>query len=173
MYSEKGAAIGAGAVNLIGGLWGASKANQGYNEYIEQLNKSIAARRDHRDKVMFEDPTQAAENQAAVTQTKELLDAKIQATQDKNIVTGGTDEAVALDKQAAAATVGNMQQQQAAAGQQRKDRVWSEDQAEMEKFQKYKADAQLARKLNNAQNIVNIAHASAQAQMDAGKAMPW
>lgn len=172
-YSQAGAAIGGAAVTLLGGILAGNKAKAGYNEYINQLNKSIAARRDHRDKVMYQDPTQTAENQAAVTQAKELLDAKTQATQDRNIVTGGTDEAIALDKQAAAAAAGNMMQQQAAAGQERKDRVYSEDQAQIDAFQKYKGEAIKAKNLTQAQAITNMANGSAQAQAEMAKIMPW
>ncbi len=165
--------MGAAGVTLTAGLLAGNQANKGYKRYMEQLNKVIAARRDHRDKVMFQDPTQTAENQAAVTQAKELLDANTQATQDRNIVTGGTDEAVALDKQAAAAAAGNILQQQAASGQERKDRIYSEDQGQIDAFQKYKGEAMKQQQLVKAQNLVNMGNGSAQAQMEAGKAMPW
>ena len=173
MISSAGAATGAAITNTLEGIFGAAEANKGYKQYIEQLNKTIAARRDHRDKVWYQDPPQTAKNQAAVTQTKELLDAKTDATRDRNIVTGGTDEAVALDKQAAAATAGNMLQQQAASGQERKDRIWSEDQQQIDAFNKYKGEAQMAQKLNKAQAIVNMGQAAGQAQIDAAKSMPW
>ena len=171
--SSAGAATGAAISNLIGGLWGSSEANKGYKAYMDALNRTIAARRDHRDKVQFQDPTQTADNQAAVTQAQELLDAKTDATQNRNIVTGGTDEAVALEKQAAAATAGNILQQQAAEGQQRKDRVYSEDQQQIDAFTKYKGEAQMAQKLNKAQNIVNMGKAIGDAQVEAAKSMPW
>lgn len=172
-YSQAGAAIGGAGVTLLGGILAGNKAKAGYEAYINQLNKSIAARRDHRDKVIYEDPTQNVENQAAVTQTKDVLDAKTQTTHDRNIVTGGTEEAEALDKQAAAATVGNMMQQQAVAGQQRKDQVYSEDQAQIDAFRKYKGEALKAQKLTQAQAITNMANGSAQAQAEMAKLMPW
>lgn len=168
-----GATIGSAIVTGVGGILSSNAAKKGYKQLIEQLDQRINAINAHRDKVYYQDPTQTAENQAAVTQAKQVMDAGTQRAHDTSIVSGGTDEGEALQKQAAAATVGNMMQQQAVAGAEKKEQAWQDAEDRLDAFAKYKGEALKAQQLTKAQAITNAANASAQAQMELGKSMPW
>ena len=63
------------ATSLIGGIASSSALNKGYREQQDIFNNRLADVKAHRDAVYYQDPTQSAENQAAVTQAQAALDA--------------------------------------------------------------------------------------------------
>ena len=145
---------------IIGGITGAigsglagSALSKGYREQQKLYNQRLDDIKAHRDAVYYQDPTQTAESQAAVTQAQQLLDQQTQAAKNTNIVSGGTDESVALQKQAAAAAVGNMMQQQAVAGAAKKEQAYQAADSQIDAFTKYLADSKLGQAQGKAQAI--------------------
>ena len=131
-----GSAVG-GTFSLIGGIGSSIIANKGWNAATDIANKRInnAEQRmkdnqAHRDRLYYQDPTQTAENQASQTQAQEVFKEAGDQAEGRKIVSGGTDESVALQKQAASAAVSNMIQQQAVAGAEKKEDIWDKAQAQ-------------------------------------------
>ena len=92
--------IAGGVTSAVGGALAAKARNKGYNEYIKMFQDRMQQVKDHRDNLYYQDPTQSAENQVAVTNAQKVLDNATQTAKNTNIVSGGSDEAVALSKQA-------------------------------------------------------------------------
>lgn len=171
---KAGPAIGAfsaGVTSLVGSWLAGKKANKGWNDYINEMEQRLADIKAHRDNKYYQDPTKTAENMAAVTQAQDILNAQNEADRNRQIISGGTDESHALDKQAAAATVGNMMQQQAVAGAADKERIWNNADSQIDAFTKYKADAKKAKYLTQAQNTANMAQNLAASQVEVGRAV--
>lgn len=103
--------IAGGVTSALGGALAAKARNKGYNDYIQMFNDRMQQVKDHRDNLYYQDPTQTAENQVAVTNAQKVLDNATQTAKNTNIVSGGSDEAVALSKQAAQEQVGKMMQE--------------------------------------------------------------
>ena len=129
-----------GVTGAVGGVAAAKALNKGYRQQQEIYNNRLNDVRAHRDAVYYQDPTQSAENQAAVTNAQKVMDEANQRAQATSIVAGGTDESAALAKQQTASTVGNMMQQQAVQGQSRKDNAWSSADSQIDTFSKYLAN---------------------------------
>lgn len=161
--------IAGGITGAIGGAAAAKALNKGYKQQQEIYNNRLNDVRAHRDAVYYEDPTQSAANQAAVSQAQQVMDEGNKRAQATSIVTGGTDESAALAKQQAASTVGNMMQQQAVQGQQRKDSAWSAADSEIDTFDKYLADSKLAQAAGKAQGIQQAAGGLA----STANSLPW
>lgn len=166
-------AAGAGTASILGGIFSSSAASNAYNKYIDLMNQRLDEVKAHRDARYYQDPTQTAESQAAVTQAQQLLNQQTQRAKDTNIVSGGTDESVALQKQAAAAAVGQMMQQQAVEGAEKREQIWDKADSQIDAFTKYKADAIKAQGLSKAQALTNMANGFAKSSIEFGKSMPW
>lgn len=142
-----------GIASAVGGAAAGSALSKGYREqqkmYQDRLNEIKA----HMNKKYYEDPTQNADNQAARTQAQELLNEQTQRAQDSAVVTGATNDSVALQKQAAAATMGNILQQQAAAGAANREAQYQQNQNQVDAFTRYLADAKLGQAQAKAQSI--------------------
>lgn len=141
------------ATSLIGGIASSSALNKGYREQQDIFNNRLADVKAHRDAVYYQDPTQSAENQAAVTQAQAALDAANKRAAATSAVTGGTDESAALAKAAAQNSVADMLQNQAASAQGRKDAAWRRADKEIDTFSKYLADSKLAQAQSKAKEI--------------------
>lgn len=141
------------ATSLIGGIASASALNKGYREQQDMFNNRLADVKAHRDAVYYQDPTQSAENQAAVTQAQAALDAANKRAAATSAVTGGTDESAALAKAAAQNSVADMLQYQAASAQGRKDAAWQSADNQIDTFSKYLADSKLAQAQGKAKAI--------------------
>lgn len=100
--------IAGGATSAIGGVLASKARNKSYDQYIKTFQNRMQQVKDHRDNIYYQDPTQTAENQVAVTQAKEVLDNTTKTAKNASIVSGGTDEATAMSKQAAQEQVGKM-----------------------------------------------------------------
>ena len=159
----KGSAGGllGGAITAVGGSLAARARNQGYNEFIKMYQNRMQQVKDHRDNLYYQDPTQSAENQVAVTNAQKVLDNATETAKYTNIVSGGSDEAVALSKQAAQEQVGNIMQQAAVQGAQTKENVWNTADSQIDTMTNYIAAAKKEKALSTAQGITDATGALA------------
>nr|DAG62993.1 MAG TPA: hypothetical protein [Caudoviricetes sp.] len=159
----KGSAGGllGGAITAVGGSLAARARNQGYNEFIKMYQNRMQQVKDHRDNLYYQDPTQSAENQVAVTNAQKVLDNATETAKNTNIVSGGSDEAVALSKQAAQEQVGNIMQQAAVQGAQTKENVWNTADSQIDTMTNYIAAAKKEKALSTAQGITDATGALA------------
>ncbi len=158
-----------GVTSAAGGLIAGHALNKGYKQQWELYNNRLNDVKAHRDAVYYQDPTQSAESQAAVTQAQQVMDNANKRAAATSIVTGGTDESAALAKAQASQSVGNMMMQQAVQGQSRKDNAWSSADSQIDTFSKYLADSKLAQAQGKAQAIQSAASGLA----SAAKSLPW
>ena len=142
-----------GVAGIAGGIAAGSALNKGFEQQQEIYNKRLTDVKQHRDNLYYQDPTQSAENQAAVTQAQQLLNEQTKRAAASNVVTGGSDESVALQKAQGAAAVGQMMQQQAAQGAAKKENIWSQADQQIDTFSKYLADSKLQQAQGKAQAI--------------------
>ena len=86
----KGSAGGllGGAITAVGGSLAARARNQGYNDFIKMYQDRMQQVKDHRDNLYYQDPTQSAENQVAVTNAQKVLDNATETAKNTNIVSG-------------------------------------------------------------------------------------
>lgn len=159
----KGSAGGllGGAITAVGGSLAARARNQGYNDFIKMYQNRMQQVKDHRDNLYYQDPTQSAENQVAVTNAQKVLDNATENAKNTNIVSGGSDEAVALSKQAAQEQVGNIMQQAAVQGAQTKENVWNTADSQIDTMTNYIAAAKKEKALSTAQGITDATGALA------------
>lgn len=159
----KGSAGGllGGAITAVGGSLAARARNQGYNEFIKMYQNRMQQVKDHRDNLYYQDPTQSAENQVAVTNAQKVLDNATENAKNTNIVSGGSDEAVALSKQAAQEQVGNIMQQAAVQGAKTKENVWNTADSQIDSMTNYIAAAKKEKALSTAQGITDATGALA------------
>lgn len=146
-----------GAATAAGGLLAAKARNKGYDQYIQTYQDRLQQVKDHRDNLYYQDPTQTAENQVAVTNAQKVLDDATQKAKNTNIVSGGSDEAVALSKQAAQEQVGNIMQQAAVQGAQTKENLWNTADEQIDQMTNYIATAKKEKALSTAQGITDAA----------------
>lgn len=161
--------IAGGVTSAVGGALASKKQNAAYNEYIKTFENRMQQVKDHRDNLYYQDPTQTAENQVAVTNAQKVLDNATQKAKNTNIVSGGSDESVALSKQAANEQVGNMMQQAAVQGAQQKENVWKTADSQIDQMTKYIATAKKEKGLAQAQAIQGAASGLA----SAASSLPW
>lgn len=146
-----------GIASTVGGIFGSKAANKGYNEAIDMYEDRMNQVRDHRDKLYYQDPTQSAENQAAVTQAKELLDAQSDRAAATSVVAGGSAESEALQKAAAAKAVGDIMRDQAVQGAAKKEQVWNTADRELSQMTNYIAQTKKEKNLAKAKAITDAA----------------
>lgn len=161
--------IAGGIASIAGGALSAKKQNAAYNEYIKTYENRMQQVKDHRDNLYYQDPTQTAENQVAVTNAQKVLDNATQKARNTNIVSGGSDESVALSKQAASEQVGNMMQQAAVQGAQTKENVWNTADSQIDQMTSYIANAKKEKLLGQSQAISSATSGLA----NAANSLPW
>lgn len=149
--------IAGGLTSAVGGALAAKARNKGYNDYINMFQDRMQQVKDHRDNLYYQDPTQSAENQVAVTNAQKVLDNATATAKNTNIVSGGSDEAVALSKQAAQEQVGKMMQEAAVQGAQNKENVWTTADSQIDQMTNYIATAKKEKALSTAQVITDAA----------------
>ena len=147
--------IAGGVTSAIGGALAAKARNKGYNDYINMFQDRMQQVKDHRDNLYYQDPTQTAENQAAVTNAQKVLDNATQTAKNTNIVSGGSDESVALSKQAAQDQVGKILQDAAIQGAQQKENTWNNADSQIDTFTNYIATAKKEKALSTAKGITD------------------
>ena len=149
--------IAGGVTSAVGGALAAKARNKGYNDYIKMFQDRMQQVKDHRDNLYYQDPTQSAENQVAVTNAQKVLDNATATAKNTNIVSGGSDEAVALSKQAAQEQVGKIMQEAAVQGAQTKENVWNGADSQIDAMTNYIATAKKEKALSTAQGITDAA----------------
>lgn len=149
--------IAGGTIGAAGGFLASSAADKGYEEAMEMYNRRLSEIKSHRDKVYYQDPTQSAESQAAVTQAQKVLADQAKRTRATNAVAGGTDESAALEKAQGAAAVGNMMTQAAVQGEAKKEQAYQAAENQIDTFTKYLADTKMARAQSKAAGIQSAA----------------
>lgn len=149
--------IAGGVTSAVGGALAAKARNKGYNDYIKMFQDRMQQVKDHRDNLYYQDPTQSAENQVAVTNAQKVLDNATATAKNTNIVSGGSDEAVALSKQAAQEQVGKIMQEAAVQGAQTKENVWNGADSKIDAMTNYIATAKKEKALSTAQGITDAA----------------
>lgn len=85
------------------------------------------------------------------------MDNATETAKNTNIVSGGSDEAVALSKQAAQEQVGKMMQEAAVQGAQNKENVWHTADSQIGQMTNYIATAKKEKALSTAQGITDAA----------------
>lgn len=155
--------IAGGLTSAVGGALAAKARNKGYNDYINMFQDRMQQVKDHRDNLYYQDPTQSAENQVAVTNAQKVLDNATATAKNTNIVSGGSDEAVALSKQAAQEQVGKIMQEAAVQGAQTKENVWNTADEQIDQMTNYIATAKKEKALSTAQGITDAAGGLAEA----------
>lgn len=146
-----------GVASTAGSLMAAKARNKGYNQYIQMYQDRLQQVKDHRDNLYYQDPTQTAENQVAVTNAQKVLDNATATAKNTNIVSGGSDESVALSKQAAQEQVGKIMQEAAVQGAQTKENVWNGADSQIDAMTNYIATAKKEKALSTAQGITDAA----------------
>lgn len=149
--------IAGGLTSAVGGALAAKARNKGYNDYINMFQDRMQQVKDHRDNLYYQDSTQSAENQVAVTNAQKVLDNATATAKNTNIVSGGSDEAVALSKQAAQEQVGKIMQEAAVQGAQTKENVWNTADEQIDQMTNYIATAKKEKALSTAQGITDAA----------------
>ena len=147
--------IAGGLTSAVGGALAAKARNKGYNDYINMFQDRMQQVKDHRDNLYYQDPTQSAENQVAVTNAQKVLDNATATAKNTNIVSGGSDEAVALSKQAAQEQVGKIMQEAAVQGAQTKENVWNTADEQIDQMTNYIATAKKEKALSTANGIAD------------------
>ena len=143
-----------GLASTVGGIFAGKAANKGYNQAISSYEDRMKQLQAHRDRLYYQDPTQTAENQAAVTQARELLNEQARNAAAVAAVAGGS---IASQKAAAAKAVGNMMQQQAVQGAAGRERVWENADRQLTQMNNYIAQTKLNKGLSKAQAISQAA----------------
>ena len=151
------------AGSVVGSIFAGNAAAKGYKEAQKLYQNRLDEIKTHMNKKYYEDPTQNADNQAARTQAQEILNEQTQRASDSAVVTGATPGAVALQKQAAAATMGNILQQQAAAGAANRESQYQQSQQQVDAFTNYLANAKMGQAQAKAQAISGAAGGLSQA----------
>ena len=166
-----------GIVGGIGGMLGGSARNEGFEQQQKLFNQRITDARAHRDALYFQDQTQTAENQAAQTEAQEIYKQGAEQAKNTNIVSGGTDESVALQKQAGTQAVGKMMRDQAVQGAMKKEQAYQHADTQIDAFTKYLADSKMAQANSKAQAIENgfsgLANAADEYGKTLGGGFPW
>lgn len=146
-----------GAASAVGGIFAGKAQSRAYKEAMKMYEKRMGEVKAHRDAVYYQDPTQSAENQAAVTQAQQVLNEQAKDSRAAQVVSGGTDAGIAEQKRAAAAAVGNMMQAQAAQGAAKKEAAWAAADQSLDSMTNYIAQAKIGQGQARAQAITAAA----------------
>lgn len=117
-----GALIG-GGLQLAGSIFGAIQGRKSAKKANEMIQKSKSSNEAWYNKNYNEKYTQRADAQDVLEQTRKMLAERSKRTQATGAVMGGTDEAIAMDKQGANQALADTTAQIAAQGAQHKDRI--------------------------------------------------
>ena len=116
------AAIG-GVAALGSAIYGGIKSSKANNKARDLIQQQRRDNRDWYNLRMSQDYTQRADVQAAIKRQRELLNEQYQRARATNVVAGGTDEALALQQQAANKAVSDTMTDVAAQAANYKDNV--------------------------------------------------
>ena len=99
-------AIAGAAIQAGSSIYGAIKSSQANKKANELIQSERDANRKWYEQKMAEDYMQRADVQNVLRKQRELLNEQYQRARATNVVSGGTDESLALQQQAANATLG-------------------------------------------------------------------
>lgn len=116
-------AILGGVAALGSAIYGGIKSAQANNNARELIQQQRRDNKDWYNLRMSQDYTQRADVQAAIKRQRELLNEQYQRAKATNVVAGGTDEALALQQQAANKAVSDTMTDIAAQAANYKDNV--------------------------------------------------
>lgn len=122
MLTAAMAAIG-GVAALGSAIYGGIKSSKANNKARDLIQQQRRDNRDWYNLRMSQDYTQRADVQAAIKRQRELLNEQYQRAKATNVVAGGTDEALALQQQAANKSVSDTMTDIAAQAANYKDNV--------------------------------------------------
>lgn len=117
-----GSIIG-GVLNVGGAAFGAIAGKRSADKQKKMIDAQEAKNQRWYDRNYNQNVTQRADAQALIGKTRELLQERAQRAAATNTVMGGTDEALALEKEAANKTVSDTIQGIQASADQRKDAI--------------------------------------------------
>lgn len=117
-----GAIIG-GLVQAGSSIYGAIKSSQANKKAMELLQNQRDENRKWYEQRMAEDYTKRADVQNVLRKQKELLQEQYQRARATNVVAGGTDESLALQRQAANQTMGDTMADIAAQAEEYKEGI--------------------------------------------------
>ena len=95
------AALASAIIGAAGSIYGGIKSAQANNEARELREKQRKENKSWYNRRMAEDYTMRSDAQALIKRQRELLDEQYKRAKATNVVAGGTDESLALQKQAA------------------------------------------------------------------------
>ena len=120
-----------GAAGALGSaIYGGIKSAKANNQARRLLQEQRTENKRWYDTKMNQDYTQRTDVQRAITKQRELLDEQLKRANARSVVGGASDEAAALEKDAANKSVADATAQIAAAGAEDKDRVEKEYRAQ-------------------------------------------
>lgn len=123
-----------GAVGALGGLFGGMSKNKMIKQQIAALEKKKKENEDWYNRRYNEDPTQRADAQRLLTMQAERMKRANRAAAGTAAVMGGTDESVALQKEAGNKAMADTVSQIAVAGEARKDAIENQYQAKNDAY---------------------------------------
>lgn len=118
-----------GAIGAVGSLFGGISASKAMKKIKRNLEAQKQANRDWYDRRYNEDATQRADAQRILTLTEERIKNRNKQASGAQAVMGGTDESVAMAKQANNQALADATAQIAVNGDQRKDAIESQYQS--------------------------------------------
>lgn len=155
-----GSIIG-GVLNVGGAAFGAIAGKRSADKQKKMIDAQEAKNQRWYDRNYNQNVTQRADAQALIGKTRELLQERAQRAAATNTVMGGTDEALALEKEAANKTVSDTIQGIQASADQRKDAI--------EQQYQQKQDTIADMRFNKEQNKAQQMQAAASQMSSAGK----
>lgn len=117
-----GSLIGAG-LKVAGGIYGGIKSAQAMRQVQQNLEDAQARNQAWYDKNYYEDATKRADAQRILQQTEDAIRNRKRQSAAAAAVTGGTQEAQALENAANAQAIANAMTDIAVSGEQRKDNI--------------------------------------------------
>lgn len=151
------ALIGAGA-SIIGNVLQRNAQERAYKRQQEQLDATRARETAHYNRRYYEDGTQRADTQRALTQAREALLKSNRAAMGSNAVMGGTNAQAAAAKEASNNAYANAVASAAAGAERRKDIVDQNYQTRMDALDAQQMSLDAANDQANAQAIGDAAN---------------
>lgn len=112
-----------GATNLVGGLIGGIRAGRQRTKINSDIDGQNAANEAMYNSQVYSDYTQRADSQNLLKQLRENLDRQTNRANNTAVIAGGTQEAQAIQKEAANKTISDTMTNLGAMGQRWKDSV--------------------------------------------------
>lgn len=131
--------------SIAGGIAGANAASKQRRMLQEQKQENQA----WYDKNYYQDPTQRADAQAAISRMKDVMQQRTQRAAGTAAVTGATEETVAAEKAAQNNALAEVTSNIAANNEQRKDQIEQTYQAKNDAF----TEAEMQQKTQIGQNV--------------------